>query len=146
MRTATATDVATLAALQRDFYREDDIAYRPEVERALVALIAQPALGRVLVEEDSAANVVAYIVMTFGYCLELGGRDAFVDELYVAPSHRRRGVGRALLRAGIDLATREGATTVHLEVAAADEGKLRLYADEGFVSRPYPLMTRREHV
>ncbi|MCC7542796.1 MAG: GNAT family N-acetyltransferase [Deltaproteobacteria bacterium] len=145
-RIATTDDLGVLARLQRDFYAEDAIPHRAEVERALATLLAEPAVGRVIVEEDHAADtraIVGYVVMTFGFCLELGGRDAFVDELYVAPSHRRRGLGRALLLEGITLATREGASTVHLEVAAADEAKLRLYESAGFRPRPYPLMTRR---
>lgn len=143
MRPATVDDLSELAHLQRAFYEEDAIEHRPEVERALAALLADRALGVVIASEGAGGALAGYVAMTWGYCVELGGRDAFVDELYVAPAARGRGVGRALLRAGIAAAEREGALTVHLEVAAPDEGKTAFYASEGFRPRPYPLMTRR---
>jgi GNAT superfamily N-acetyltransferase len=42
-------------------------------------------------------EAVGYIVVTLGYSMEYGGRDAFVDDLFLAAAHRGRGLGTAAL-------------------------------------------------
>ncbi|ACQ81314.1 ribosomal-protein-alanine acetyltransferase [Beutenbergia cavernae DSM 12333] len=51
----------------------------------------------------------------------------------VAPGHRRRGIGAALLAALLDAARRAGSREVYLEVRAHDAGAQRLYERAGFV-------------
>jgi ribosomal-protein-alanine N-acetyltransferase len=58
--------------------------------------------------------------------------EAEVLTLAVEPSHRRRGVARALLRAGLTQAAASGAEEVFLEVAADNVAALALYRAEGF--------------
>jgi len=50
----------------------------------------------------------------------------------VAPAYRRRGLGRELLRWGIEHVRARGAAEVDLVVEALNAGALRLYRDEGF--------------
>jgi ribosomal protein S18 acetylase RimI-like enzyme len=53
--------------------------------------------------------------------------------MYVAPGHRHRGVGAALVRAAIDHArTLPGVSWVHLGVSAAAPAARRLYERAGF--------------
>src|SRR4051795_1535429 len=77
--------------------RADDPEEGPLDEAASFAamrrLIADPSLGRVwLVRLEDLP--VAYVVLCFGFSVELGGRDAFIDELFVAAAYRGRGIGR----------------------------------------------------
>ncbi|MGH3673290.1 MAG: ribosomal protein S18-alanine N-acetyltransferase [Pseudonocardiaceae bacterium] len=58
------------------------------------------------------------------------GGEAEIHTLAVAPTHQRRGVGRALLRAVLDHAA---GATVFLEVRTDNESAIRLYRSEGFV-------------
>ncbi len=72
-----------------------------------------------------------------------GGEPAFGAERYehgpqlvsmwVAPSHRRRGVASALVGAALDHARGEGASTVQLWVADGNEGARALYESLGFI-------------
>src|SRR5690606_39490160 len=96
-RRATTSDLDRLLELQRGFYVEQGYPYDAAAMRHVwPRLLTDPWLGQAwLAEEDRQA--VAYVVATLGYSLEHLGRDAFVDELYVAPSHRGRGLGRAAL-------------------------------------------------
>lgn len=50
----------------------------------------------------------------------------------VAPDHRRRGVGRRLLRAGHQWAARIGVRKISLHVREGNLGAQRLYAAEGY--------------
>jgi mycothiol synthase len=62
-----------------------------------------------------------------------GRREAFVQSLVVAARWRRRGVGRALLRAALRDVRDRGRGTVSLGVAAENAGAIGLYASEGFL-------------
>jgi ribosomal-protein-alanine N-acetyltransferase len=58
--------------------------------------------------------------------------EAEVLTLAVDPGHRRRGVARALLEAGLAQAAAMGAEEAFLEVAADNRAALALYRQEGF--------------
>ncbi len=49
---------------------------------ALEVLVGDETLGRVWVI-CAAGAAIGYVVLTLGYSLEYGGRDACIDELYV---------------------------------------------------------------
>jgi ribosomal-protein-alanine N-acetyltransferase len=57
------------------------------------------------------------------------GPQAEVHTLAVDPTHHRRGIGRALLRAVLD---RARGATVFLEVRTDNESAINLYRSEGF--------------
>jgi GNAT superfamily N-acetyltransferase len=141
LRLATAVDHPALRLLQRAFYQEEKLTYVAHVDAALQSLLSDAALGFALVDEE-AGRVNAYLVVTFGFSLELGGKDAFVDELFVAGDARKRGVGRALMAQAANEARARGAKYLRLEVAEPDAGKLGFYQACGFSPRPMPLMMR----
>ena len=55
-----------------------------------------------------------------------------LNDLYVAPGARRGGVGRALLRAGVDHARAAGAAEIFLRTGVANAAAQALYASEGW--------------
>jgi ribosomal protein S18 acetylase RimI-like enzyme len=61
--------------------------------------------------------------------------EAEIKNVAVEPSHRRRGIGRALIAAVNDLARDEGRSTLVVGTAAADVANLRLYQRLGFRMR-----------
>ncbi len=142
-RLATASDLEAVLALHRDFFAEDGYAFAEEESRRnLARLLAEPGLGRVFVLEEGG-RVAGYLVLTFGFSLEFGGRDALVDELYVAPGHRGRGLGTRALAAA-EAACRElGIRIVHLVVERHKTGVRELYRRLGYVAPPRDVMTKR---
>jgi ribosomal protein S18 acetylase RimI-like enzyme len=104
-------------------------------------LLADPTLGRAWVIR-SGGRPAGYVVLTFAYSIEFGGRMAVVDELYVAPPHRRRGIGRLALQYAAEQAAALGVRGLVLEVSPANAGARRLYEAAGFVERTYRVMTR----
>lgn len=58
--------------------------------------------------------------------------DAELKALAVAESHRRRGIGRALVRCAAAEAARRGITRIEVATAAADISNLRFYQLMGF--------------
>jgi ribosomal protein S18 acetylase RimI-like enzyme len=141
-RRATVADLDRLLVLQAAYYRDDGYVHHPEEARkAWAKLLGDASLGQVHVAE-SAPEVVGYVVITFGYSLEYLGRDAFVDELFVAEPFRGRGLGRRALEVAEAACREAGARAVHLEVEPDKDQTIELYRRRGFVDKRRRLMTR----
>ncbi len=108
---------------------------------ALRQLLENPDLGCVLVSRQESA-ATGCILIGFGYSLEFGGRDAFVDELYVRPAHQGQGIGTALLAAAEQHAAKLGIKAFHLESDFDNEGATALYERKSYRKHPRFLMTK----
>jgi ribosomal protein S18 acetylase RimI-like enzyme len=64
-----------------------------------------------------------------------GRPDAHVEELYVVPGLRGRGIGRALLEATMEAAREAGATHIELTTGEDDAEARGLYESAGFTNR-----------
>jgi ribosomal protein S18 acetylase RimI-like enzyme len=60
---------------------------------------------------------------------------SYLEELYVVPSLRGRGIGKALLDAAMDMARSEGATHMELGTSEDDTAARGLYESAGFTNR-----------
>ncbi len=105
-------------------------------------LLARRDLGRVL-EIVADGRPVGYAVLALGFSLEFGGRSAFLDELYVEPASRGRGIGAVALRLLQEKSRELGARSLALEISLDNAGAECLYRREGFTSNGRQLMTRR---
>lgn len=59
-----------------------------------------------------------------------------VKRLYVVPSHRRRGVARALMAAVVEEARRHGYTTLRLDTLRSRTASIALYESLGWREIP----------
>ena len=84
---------------------------------------------------------VGYVVVSFGWSIEMGGMDAFIDELWVREKVRGRGMGNDALAALIPALEEAGVKALHLEVANGNAAE-RIYKRAGFKRRAFSLMTR----
>lgn len=78
---------------------------------------------------------VGVAVLRFRQALWSDGLECHLAELYVAPPHRGRGVGRALLGGAMDIARRRGADRMDLGTSEDDVTARRLYESMGFINR-----------
>jgi ribosomal protein S18 acetylase RimI-like enzyme len=143
IRLATPSDLDALLPLMRGYYRDDGLEFDERHARATLGrLLAEPQWGGVLIaESDSAA--IGYIALCIGFSLELGGNDAFLDELFVAKAQRGRGVARLLLDALEAYASERGVRAVHLEVDKDNTGAQRIYNARRYRPRDrYHLLTK----
>ena len=126
----------------RSYYAEDDY---PFVERdaiaAVVALMRYENLGRIWVAIENE-SVVGYLAVTLGFSLEYGGRDAFIDELFIVEDHRNKGIGTSALELAEAYCREAGVRAVHLEVERHRASAIALYSRIGFVENNRQLMTK----
>ena len=142
LRRATPSDAATLASLRR-FVHEPHVAAEPHVYAAiddaagLAAMrerLAGPGVVAIVAEHDGAAAgyLLAQEVRRAATPLTAARSYLMVDELAVAASARRLGVGRALMAEAEAVATELGLARIELDVRAWNEGAARFYAALGY--------------
>ena len=143
IRQATEADREALIRLLRAQLVEHQIdTPAAGIAAAVDGLLRDPNRGRLLVATVEG-RPVGVAALSFVWPIEHGGRSAWLEELYVEPSHRNRGIGRALLGAACDTAAACGAVAVDLEVDAGHQRVARLYEAEGFRPLPRTRFVRR---
>lgn len=104
-------------------------------------LLDNPEYGLTwLIEVDGA--VAGYMVICFGYSLEFGGRDAFLDDLYLYESYRGKGIGTQAMNHMIETCRTRGINALHLEVTRDNHEAITYYQKMGFEFRGHYMMSR----
>ena len=134
---ALADDLPILLELVQEFCALDRHAYdRDRVAAALGPLLASQEFGVVyLIEKDQG-----YIVLTWGYSLESGGREALVDEIYLRK--RGQGLGARVMRAVFDHMLRQGVVKMFLETERHNSQARQFYSRQGFMEDDSIWMSR----
>jgi diamine N-acetyltransferase len=140
---ACRADVPHLLVMMKELQQDDPWSVpldEADAGKAVEELVCDPSLGYIwIISNDD--ETIGYIVMTFDYSLEYGGRGAWVDELFVRRAHRGRGIGSQALDFFSREAKRLGITVVHLEVNHGNPA-IELYRRSGFEDHHRYLMTK----
>jgi ribosomal protein S18 acetylase RimI-like enzyme len=133
IRPAAIGDAGEVARLLHDFNAEYDDPTPPlpvlaerlrellAAEAVTVLLAGEPPLGLALFRSRPS--------------LWSSATDVYLEELYVVPAERRRGIGRALLEAAIEAARAAGADHFELTTGETDTEARSLYESRGFTNR-----------
>ena len=141
-RKATPEDVDDLLRMMEQLYRHDGQPFdASHAEAATVHLMQTPAAGTIWTLQSGTATA-GYLVLTFGYSLEFGGKDALVDELYLMPEYRGRGWGRRALEFAFDQCRAAGVEAVHVDVNSVNEHAASVYRRVGFIQPERHRMTK----
>jgi GNAT superfamily N-acetyltransferase len=129
---ATTDDCPECAALLLDQLREHGVEGSIEgLHQILKKAVTSPANGFLLIaRERERAIGVAYVAMILS--VEHCGPVAWLEELYVDPNHRCRGIGTALLNGSVARLKAAGAMAIDLEVDEKHERAASLYQRSGF--------------
>lgn len=138
---AQPADAGTLLALMQAFYAEECLLYDAQrAEQSVETLLASPEFGQVwLVREDD--ELVGYVAVTFGFSLEFGGRFGLLDEIYLRPEARGRGLGAATLDHVATFAIAQDLAAVRLEAERHNARALALYDRAGYFGHDRDLLT-----
>jgi len=114
-------DLDRVVAIERAVFTD------PWSRRSFEEMLAKPYVRGIAVDGDDG-TLVGYTL------LALVAGEGEILNLAVDPALRRRGIGRHLLHAALDLLRAAGTTSVFLEVRQSNRAAIQLYAKAGFRS------------
>ncbi len=136
IRPVTAQDIPALLPLIEHYWLFEDLAgFDPaRVGRELGRAIADPKLasGWIAVVRGEA---VGYLLAVYVFSLEHLGLTAEIDEFFLLPSARGKGVGVALLRLAEAEFVRRGCTNVFLQLGKGNDAAHAFYRAHGYGER-----------
>ena len=151
LRRANKHDGPLLLTLIEEFCRVDQHVFDARrVSTALGPLLENDNLGVVyLVETESTSasgstgvqeTVCGYVIITWGYSIESGGREGLIDEIYL----RRpgQGLGSALFPLLLDALAPFELKVMFLETERGNDRARRFYQHHGFVEDDSIWMSR----
>jgi GNAT superfamily N-acetyltransferase len=109
IRSATAADVPALLALIRDLAAYERLADQMvATETDLQAALFGPRANAEALLAEVDGSQVGFAVFIHNFSTFLGRPGLYLEDLFVRPGHRRRGVGKALFRHLARLAVERG--------------------------------------
>ena len=136
------SDIDQLLQLIHDFYQHFDYPYiEAEKRQTLESLLQNPTFGRIYFIQ-AEQNIVGYVYLSFYFSLEFGGRTAFIDELFVLPSHRGLGIGSWVIEQVEQQCRAWQFRALHLESERKNTGATALYLKLGFLDYDRRLLTK----
>jgi ribosomal protein S18 acetylase RimI-like enzyme len=101
----------------------------------LQAILTDPVKGKIFVAREGR-EVIAMASLLYTISTAEGGKAALFEDLVVAPEHRKRGIGAALLKHVIEHARAEGVLRITLLTDMQNERAQAMYRRAGFVGSP----------
>jgi ribosomal protein S18 acetylase RimI-like enzyme len=141
---AKPDDLDRLLALVAAFHAEEGLQTTDDSRRAGIAPLLDGIPHGAAYLVGPARSPIGYVIVTFGWSVEFGGMDAFVDEIYVRRAVRGRGIASEVLISLPHALAQGGIKAIHLEVDRENAAAQRLYARAGFKPRErYVLMSKQ---
>jgi len=136
MRKALPHDIPVLLALMSEFYAESGYQLDHSLaEGAFAAVLADERLGHVWLIDDEDRDV-GYIVLTLRFAMEYGGLIGCLDDLFVVPSCRNRGLSTAALILVRDYCKTNGIRAITVEVGFSNGPAQTVYRRVGLTEAP----------
>ena len=136
IRLAASSDIPALLALVRRYWDFEGIqgftALR--VELVLQRLLADPRLGLVWVAETDGL-LEGYLIAVLVLSVEHQGLMAEIDEFFVMPPARSRGIGGRLLAAAEAALAARGCVRLQLQLGATNAQGRAFYERRGYAGR-----------
>ena len=141
---ARAEDAPRVLPLVAAFHAEMGIDSNEATRIAGVAPLLDGSTHGVIYLMGPQRAPIGYVVISFGWSVEFGGMDGFIDEIFVRPGVRGRGIGSEVLAQLAKALEEAGMKALHLEVRKEDTRTQPFYEKLRFAAREdYTLMTRK---
>lgn len=133
-------DIEVITQMMQDFYAIDNYPMDVEVAKTLFQeFISNEHLGKSwLIYTEN--EIVGYIILTFIFSFEYGGKIAFVDELFIKETARGKGIGKEAIQFIQREVPKLSLKLLYLEVEPHNENAQKLYLAHDFVIHNRKLM------
>ena len=130
LRLANIEDYVAILPLIKEFCEIDNHEFDEiRIENSLKPLLNDRNLGVVVLVENEN-ELLGYAVLTWGWSLESGGREALLDEIFLKV--RNQGLGALLLGQVIATAKEYDSQIIFLETELANQRVRDFYQRHGF--------------
>jgi ribosomal protein S18 acetylase RimI-like enzyme len=141
---AGPADMERLLKLVTAFQEEMGFTLRPDQRQAAIEPLLEGSPHGAIWLIGPRKAPVGYLAITFTWSLEFGGLEGCLDEFFIRPTVRKRGMGSEALMAISKALSEAGVQALSLEVAKTDETTIRLYKRARFEPRAhYVTMTKQ---
>ena len=141
IRRAEGIDADAVIEMARAFHSEDGHPLQSCAEAAVLQMLEPGFAEGLVLLLIVDGEISGYGSLSFGYGIEYGGRETFLEDLYVVPALRTQGYG-GLMCAALENAAREaGCYAIHLEVMPGNPAE-HLYRRLGYGDRGSKLLTK----
>lgn len=126
------SDISIITQMMQDFYAIDNYPMDAEVAKTLFQeFISNEHLGKSwLIYSEN--EIVGYIILTFIFSFEYGGKIAFVDELFIKETARGKGFGKEAIQFIQSEVPKLSLKLLYLEVEPHNENAQKLYLAHDF--------------
>jgi ribosomal protein S18 acetylase RimI-like enzyme len=135
-------DLGIIIEFMHQLYDHENISFNEkETHDLLETLLNNVTYGKafLILADNSPAG---YMIITFGYSIEYKGRNALIDELFIADDFRRKGIGTKALRFAEKFCKKSEIKVIHLEVNKINYAAVSVYRKAGFKENQRSLMTK----
>lgn len=101
-------------------------------QRGLALIIANPAVGHILLARNDSGAVVGMVNLLYTVSTALGEKVALLEDMVVEPAVRVAGIGSQLLEEAIAFARAQGCRRITLLTDRDNDGAQRFYQRHGF--------------
>ena len=137
MRKASLADLQLLVRMMAEFY--SDSPYTLNARRAtdaFTALLSDERLGSIWIIQSNAQDV-GYVVLTLCHTMTFGGLVAVVDDFFIEPTFRGRGLGKGAMAEVRSYCATHGIRAIHVETGRDNAAALAVYRSAGFVEKDH---------
>ena len=139
---ATPADWPEIREMALAFHAGDGHALSESGEKALeTALDASPYARVWLLKNDGVT--AGYGVLCFSYSIEFGGVTSYLDDFYVKPRFRGKGMGTKALQAFEKISIHANCCVFQLETEAANKAAKAFYLARGFADMGRTLLIKK---
>lgn len=137
IRRAAPADIPRLLTLVRRYWDFEGIGgfAALRVELVLQQLLEEHSSRGAVWVAESAGTLLGYLTAVLVMSVEHQGLMGEIDELYVVPEARSRGIGAQLLTAVETALAERGCTRLQLQIGAGNSAARAFYARRGYCAR-----------
>ena len=131
-KTLEISDIDIITVMMEDFYAIDNYPIEAQATKKMFQeFISNENFGKAwLIYADN--KIAGYVILTYIFSFEYGGKIAFVDELFIKESARGKGIGNETIQFVQQESPKLSLKLLYLEVENHNENAQKLYIAQDF--------------
>ena len=142
IRPARMDNIETILDFMIDYYEIEGVEFDGVKSKGtLEDFITDGTFGSLCIIHKSN-EPIGYFCLAFNFTLENYGKDCFLDEIYIKPNFRNRGIGSEVMRYIENYLNGNGFKAIHLIVHDDNPKAFKYYLKNGFRKHKASFLTK----